>query len=171
MGGSREGRHAHHAISRFKPSYRGRYRFNPLYAYGRIFVRSFFTLQKRETLLAKPGCENTKNVWCYWKKIVAISLALALTGGPIAFAAQIAANMYAEQCAARGANGKGDGPEREYMAPPPAPFTIDWQGKSDSWIGAVIGKGGPAVGMTAGMPAHPALEQRPGQGTNSISKD
>jgi mono/diheme cytochrome c family protein len=94
----------------------------------------------------------------YWKKPLVMSLALVVAGGPCAIAAQSAADLYAEKCAAcHGDNGKGDGPAGLAMTPPPAPFSTALKGKSDSWIGTVITKGGPAVGMTPAMPPHPTL--------------
>ena len=96
--------------------------------------------------------------WAYWKRSLVMSLALIVTAGPSAIAAQSAADVYAEKCAAcHGDNGKGDGPAGQAMTPPPAPFSTALKGKSDSWIGTVITKGGPAVGMTPAMPPHPTL--------------
>ena len=87
---------------------------------------------------------------------MAVALVVAAESGAIA--AQSAADVYAQKCAAcHGDNGKGDGPAGQAMTPPPAPFSTALKGKSDSWIGTVITKGGPAVGMTPAMPPHPTL--------------
>jgi mono/diheme cytochrome c family protein len=87
-----------------------------------------------------------------------MSLALVVAAGPSAIAAKNVANVYAQKCAAcHGPNGKGDGPDGQIMVPPPAPFSTALKGKSDNWIATVITKGGPAVGMTPEMPAHPTL--------------
>jgi len=99
-----------------------------------------------------------KKAWAYWKRSLVMSLALVVAAGPSAIAAQSAANVYAQKCAAcHGPNGNGDGPAGQVMVPPPAPFSTALKGKSDSWIGTVITKGGPAVGMTPKMPPHPTL--------------
>ena len=93
----------------------------------------------------------------YWKSSIVV-LALVVTVGSGAFAAQNAADLYAEKCAAcHGDEGKGDGPAGQSMTPPPAPFSTALKGKSDDWIGTVIVKGGPAVGMTPAMPPHPTI--------------
>jgi mono/diheme cytochrome c family protein len=93
-----------------------------------------------------------------WKKPLLMSLALVVAAGSSAIAAQSAADIYAEKCAAcHGDTGKGDGPAGQAMQPPPQPFSSALKGKSDSWIATVITKGGPAVGMTPAMPPHPTL--------------
>ena len=93
-----------------------------------------------------------------WKKPLLMSLALVIVAGSSAIAAQSAADIYAEKCAAcHGDTGKGDGPAGQAMQPPPQPFSSALKGKSDSWIATVITKGGPAVGMTPAMPPHPTL--------------
>ena len=98
-----------------------------------------------------------KKALAYWKSSIVI-LALVVTAGSGALAAQNAADLYAEKCAAcHGDEGKGDGPAGQAMTPPPAPFSTALKGKSDDWIGTVIAKGGPAVGMTPAMPPHPTL--------------
>ena len=90
-----------------------------------------------------------------------MSLALVVALGPSAIAAQSAAGLYAEKCAAcHGDTGKGDGPAGQAMQPPPQPFSSALKGKSDSWIATVITKGGPAVGMTPAMPPHPTLSDQ-----------
>jgi high-affinity iron transporter len=99
-----------------------------------------------------------KIAWAYWTRPLVMSLALVVVAGSGAIAAQSSADLYAEKCAAcHGENGKGDGPAGQAMTPPPAPFSTALKGKSKSWIGTVITKGGPAVGMTPAMPPHPTL--------------
>jgi mono/diheme cytochrome c family protein len=99
-----------------------------------------------------------KKARAYWKRSVIMSLALLVAAGSNAIAAQSSADLYSEKCAAcHGDSGKGDGPAGQAMVPPPAPFSTALKGKSDSWIGTVITKGGPAVGMTPAMPPHPTL--------------
>ena len=94
----------------------------------------------------------------YWKRSLIMSLALVVATGPSVIAAQSAADLYAEKCAAcHGDNGKGDGPAGQAMTPPPLPFSSALKNKGDSWIGTVITKGGQAVGMTPAMPPHPTL--------------
>ena len=94
-----------------------------------------------------------------WEKMLFLAMAVLIAAVPqTARAAQSAADLYAEKCAAcHGATGNGDGPAGQAMSPPPAPFSTALKGKSDSWIGTVITKGGPAVGMTPAMPPHPTL--------------
>lgn len=94
----------------------------------------------------------------HWKSSIVVSLALVVAAGSGALAAQNAAGLYAEKCSAcHGDDGKGDGPAGQAMTPPPMPFSSALKGKSNSWIGTVIAKGGPAVGMTPAMPPHPTL--------------
>ena len=94
----------------------------------------------------------------YWKRSLVMAVALVVAAESGAIAAQSAADVYAQKCAAcHGDNGKGDGPAGQAMTPPPAPFSTALKGKGDSWIGTVITKGGPAVGMTPAMPPHPTL--------------
>ncbi len=94
-----------------------------------------------------------------WGKMTFLAMAVLIAAAPPATrAAQTAADLYAEKCAAcHGDTGKGDGPAGQAMTPPPAPFSTALKDKSDSWIGTVITKGGPAVGMTPAMPPHPTL--------------
>jgi mono/diheme cytochrome c family protein len=99
-----------------------------------------------------------RNAWAYWKRSLLRALALVVAGGPSAAAAQGAASVYAQKCGeCHGASGKGDGPAGQVMVPPPAPFSTTLKGKSDAWIGSVITQGGPAVGLSPGMPPHPNL--------------
>jgi mono/diheme cytochrome c family protein len=99
-----------------------------------------------------------KTAQAHWKESLAMSLALVVAAGSSAIAAQSAADLYSEKCAAcHGDKGDGDGPAGKAMTPPPQPFSTALNGKSDSWIGTVITKGGPAVGMTPAMPPHPTL--------------
>ena len=94
----------------------------------------------------------------YWKRSLLMSVALVVAAESGAIAAQGAADIYSEKCAAcHGDKGNGDGPAGQAMSPPPAPFSTAVTGKSDSWIATVITKGGPAVGMTPAMPPHPTL--------------
>ena len=98
-----------------------------------------------------------KKTWVNWERL-SLVLALVVAAGPSAVAAQGAASVYAQKCAGcHGASGKGDGPAGQVMVPPPKPFSTTLKGKSDSWIETVIAKGGPAVGLSPAMPAHPAL--------------
>jgi mono/diheme cytochrome c family protein len=98
-----------------------------------------------------------KKAFAYWKSSIVI-LALVVAAGSGAHAAPNASDLYAEKCAAcHGDEGKGDGPAGQAMTPPPAPFSTALKGKNDDWIGTVITKGGPAVGMTPAMPPHPTL--------------
>ncbi|HEV2171165.1 MAG TPA: cytochrome c [Candidatus Binatus sp.] len=92
-------------------------------------------------------------------KVLFLAIALTIAAAPpTAGAAQNAADVYAQKCAAcHGPSGKGDGPDGQVMVPPPGPFSTALKGKSDSWIATVITKGGPAVGMTPEMPPHPTL--------------
>jgi mono/diheme cytochrome c family protein len=94
-----------------------------------------------------------------WGKMLFLAMAVLIAARPqTASAAQSAADLYAEKCAAcHGASGNGDGPAGQAMTPPPVPFSTALKGKSDSWIATVIVKGGPAVGMTPAMPPHPTL--------------
>jgi mono/diheme cytochrome c family protein len=99
-----------------------------------------------------------KKARAYRKRSLVMSLALVVAAESGAIAAQRAADLYAEKCAAcHGDSGKGDGPAGQAMTPPPAPFSTALKGRSDGWIGTVITKGGPAVGMTPAMPPHPTL--------------
>jgi mono/diheme cytochrome c family protein len=99
-----------------------------------------------------------KKVWANLEGWLSLSLALVVGAWPSTAAAQSAASVYAQKCAScHGPNGKGDGPAGQVMVPPPAPFSMALKGKSDDWIGTVIKKGGPAVGMTPQMPPHPNL--------------
>ena len=93
-----------------------------------------------------------------WKRSLIMSLGLVLAAKSGVIAAQSAADLYSEKCAAcHGDSGNGDGPAGKAMTPPPAPFSTALKGRSDSWIATVITKGGPAVGMTPAMPPHPTL--------------
>jgi mono/diheme cytochrome c family protein len=93
------------------------------------------------------------------RKMLFLAMAVVIAAGSqTATAAQSAADIYSEKCAAcHGDTGKGDGPAGQAMTPPPAPFSTALKNKSASWIGTVITKGGPAVGMTPAMPPHPTL--------------
>jgi mono/diheme cytochrome c family protein len=100
----------------------------------------------------------TKKAQAYWGRPLLMSLALIVAASTSAIAAQSAADLYTEKCAAcHGDTGNGDGPAGKAMQPPPVPFSTALKEKSDSWIATVITKGGPAVGMTPAMPPHPTL--------------
>ncbi len=91
-------------------------------------------------------------------KLMFLAMAVTIAAGPPTASAQSAKNVYAQECAAcHGPKGKGDGPAGQVMTPPLRPFLTTLKGKSDSWIESVITKGGPAVGLSPGMPAHPNL--------------
>src|ERR1700680_2492202 len=94
-----------------------------------------------------------------WGKMLFLAMAVLIAAeSQTVSAAQSAADLYSEKCAAcHGDTGKGDGPAGQAMVPPPAPFSTALKGNSASWIGTVITKGGPAVGMTPAMPPHPTL--------------
>ena len=100
-----------------------------------------------------------KKVSQNWGQILFLVMAVVIAAGSQTVnASQSATDLYAEKCAAcHGDTGKGDGPAGQAMTPPPAPFSTALKGKTDSWIGTVITKGGPAVGMTPAMPPHPTL--------------
>ena len=100
----------------------------------------------------------TKTATASWMRPLLMSLALIVAAATSAIAAQSAADIYGEKCAAcHGDTGNGDGPAGKAMQPPPQTFSSALKGKSDSWIATVITKGGPAVGMTPAMPPHPTL--------------
>jgi mono/diheme cytochrome c family protein len=91
-------------------------------------------------------------------KLLFLPMAVMIAAGPEAARAQSAKSVYAQACATcHGPKGKGDGPAGQVMTPPLAPFSTALKGKSDNWIGTVISKGGPAVGLSPGMPPHPNL--------------
>jgi mono/diheme cytochrome c family protein len=99
-----------------------------------------------------------KKVWANLGGWLSLSLALVVGAWPSTAAAQGAASVYAQKCAeCHGAAGKGDGSAGQVMVPPPVPFSTTLKGKSDRWIGSVITQGGPAVGLSPGMPPHPNL--------------
>ena len=91
-------------------------------------------------------------------KLLFLAMAVVIAAGPETASAQSATSVYTQQCAeCHGPKGKGDGPAGQVMAPPPGPFSNTLKGKSDGWIESVITQGGPAVGLSPGMPAHPNL--------------
>src|SRR6266851_3296528 len=97
-------------------------------------------------------------VWANWGKPLFLAMAVVIAAAPETASAQSAMSVYAQKCAeCHGAKGGGDGPAGQVMVPPPAPFSKTLKGKSDSWIGSVIAQGGPAVGLSPGMPPHPSL--------------
>jgi len=87
-----------------------------------------------------------------------LAMAIVIVARPGTAGAQSAMSVYAQKCAeCHGQNGKGDGPAGQVMVPPPTPFSTTLKGKSDSWIASVITQGGPAVGLSPGMPPHPNM--------------
>ena len=100
----------------------------------------------------------SKNTSTNWEKTLLVTLLLFVMSPSSAAAAQTGANLYAQRCAGcHGPSGKGDGPYGKFLTPPPRPFSTALRGKSDSWIESVITKGGPAVGLSAAMPAQSGL--------------
>ena len=99
-----------------------------------------------------------KKVAANLRKLLFLAMAVAIAAGPETASAQSATSIYAQQCAeCHGPKGKGDGPAGQVMVPPPAPFSATLKGKTDSWIESVITQGGPAVGLSPGMPPHPNM--------------
>jgi mono/diheme cytochrome c family protein len=91
-------------------------------------------------------------------KILLLCLAFAMGTGANATAASSASTLYAKRCAAcHGQKGNGDGPTGMLLSPHPQPFSTALKGKSDSWLDTVITHGGPAVGLSAEMPAQPTF--------------
>jgi mono/diheme cytochrome c family protein len=75
-----------------------------------------------------------------------------------------AAALYGERCAScHGVAGKGDGPEAAKLKQRPRNFSDPtWQlAVPDHHLQKVIVQGGPAVGKSPEMPAHPDLGTRP----------
>jgi high-affinity iron transporter len=100
----------------------------------------------------------SKNPSANWEKTLLVSLILAVGTWSSAAAAQSGASLYTQRCAGcHGPTGQGDGPYGKFLKPPPQPFSTALKGKSDSWIDSVITKGGPAVGLSAEMPAQSGL--------------
>jgi len=100
----------------------------------------------------------SKNARTNWEKTLLVLLVLGVATWSSAAAAQDGASLYAQRCAGcHGPTGKGDGPYGKFLTPPPQPFSTALKGKSDSWIDSVITKGGPAVGLSAEMPAQSGL--------------
>ncbi len=99
-----------------------------------------------------------KKVSANWGKLLFLVMTAIIAAGSESAGAQSATSVYAQECAAcHGPKGKGDGPAGQVMAPPPPPFSTTLKGKSDGWIESVIAQGGPAAGLSPGMPAHPNL--------------
>ena len=84
---------------------------------------------------------------------------LVLAGVQVSVApAQDAQGTYVQRCApCHGVNGKGDGPAGKMLNPPPKDFATALNGKGDDWIAKVITQGGPALGLSAAMPANSGL--------------
>jgi hypothetical protein len=71
---------------------------------------------------------------------------------------------YKDKClTCHGATGKGDGEGAKALDPKPRSFADKaWQTSvSDDQIRDITVRGGPAVGKSAGMPAHPDLKGKP----------
>jgi mono/diheme cytochrome c family protein len=99
-----------------------------------------------------------KKVPANYRKLLFLAVAAVIATAPETANAQSATSVYAQKCAeCHGANGQGDGPAGRVMVPPPAPFATTLKGKRDRWIDSVITQGGPAVGLSPGMPSHPNL--------------
>lgn len=85
------------------------------------------------------------------------TLALVSVLATVAFAQDVQ-GLYVQRCApCHGTNGKGDGPAGKMLNPPPKDFATALNGKGDDWIAQVITQGGPAVGLSAAMPANLGL--------------
>jgi mono/diheme cytochrome c family protein len=99
-----------------------------------------------------------KKVSPNWRKPLFLAIAMVIATGSKTASAQNAVSVYAQKCAAcHGASGNGDGPAGQVMVPPPTPFAKSLKDKSDSWIASVITQGGPAAGLSPGMPPHPNM--------------
>jgi len=75
-----------------------------------------------------------------------------------------ATKIFKERCVTcHGPNGAGDGPASGGLTPKPRNFTLaDWQKSvTDEHIEQIIQYGGPAVGLSAAMPANPDLMSKP----------
>ncbi|MDO8433296.1 MAG: hypothetical protein Q7S58_12890 [Candidatus Binatus sp.] len=73
--------------------------------------------------------------------------------------------IFDDRCTAcHGSNGDGKGPAAASMKPGPKDFRdVQWQKSvSDEKITKAIVSGGEAIGLSAGMPGNPDLEDRPG---------
>jgi mono/diheme cytochrome c family protein len=96
--------------------------------------------------------------WLKRTKMLGFSLWALAAIASSASAAQDAKAIYQQKCAAcHGSSGMGDGPASATLQPPPVPLSKAIKGKSDDWIAKVIRAGGPAVGLSPMMPAHPSL--------------
>jgi mono/diheme cytochrome c family protein len=87
----------------------------------------------------------------------------ALAGGDAAATAE-ATKIFTERCVTcHGPNGAGDGPASAGLTPKPRNFTLaEWQKSvTDEHIEQIIQYGGPAVGLSAAMPANPDLMSKP----------
>ena len=99
-----------------------------------------------------------KKIRARCRKRLFLAIAIIIAAGSETANAQNAISVYAQKCAeCHGASGKGDGPAGQVMVPPPTPFSTILKDKSDSWIASVITQGGPAVGLSPGMPPHPNM--------------
>jgi mono/diheme cytochrome c family protein len=109
---------------------------------------------------ARFGIQDTEMIktWLKRTKMLAFSFAALALVASSASAAQDAAAIYQQKCAAcHGASGMSDGPASATLQPPPEPFPKALKGKNDDWIAKIISKGGPAVGLSPMMPAQPSL--------------
>jgi mono/diheme cytochrome c family protein len=99
-----------------------------------------------------------KKISAICRKRLFLAIAMVIAAGSETASAKNATSIYAQKCAeCHGVSGKGDGPAGQVMMPPPMPFSTTLKGKSDSWIASVITQGGPAVGLSPGMPPHPSM--------------
>jgi mono/diheme cytochrome c family protein len=99
-----------------------------------------------------------KKISAVCRKRLFLTIAMVIAAGSETASAKNATSIYAQKCAeCHGVSGKGDGPAGQIMVPPPMPFSTKLKGKSDSWIASVITQGGPAVGLSPGMPPHPNM--------------
>ncbi len=90
-------------------------------------------------------------------RVFLATLALVSVQANVALA-QDAQGIYVQRCApCHGPHGKGDGLAGKMLNPPPKDFATALNGKGDDWIAKVITEGGPAVGLSAAMPANSGL--------------
>jgi mono/diheme cytochrome c family protein len=97
-------------------------------------------------------------------RAVRVAPTLTAAGAVPLGATQRAASYYKKKClACHGATGAGDGPGAAKLDPKPKSFRdASWQcANSDERIKKVTVEGGPANGMTPGMPAHLDLRDAP----------
>ena len=86
----------------------------------------------------------------------AVTVVLAVAPAHAADKAAEVSKLYAEQCArCHGATGKGDGDDGIYYTTKPTDFTAPTPTpkRTDDFLAAVIGDGGPSKGLSVDMPA------------------